>query len=1082
MGNDPSDGEIPFAAADFFAFRTPLLPFDTLLEWAAGLRAARAIASGDLERAVQSDRRELTRRLRATVARAEVREAVFLGSQATSSELDRWLPDPERQDARLEQTLARYLQRMAGRATPFGLFAGTSLGRMGEALNLEVGFVSECRRYSRLDNDHLFALGEYAAGRDDVRRALLYRPNSSLYRLAGRWRYVRSVMAGHTRQFNLVAVDGDEFLDAVVARAGRGAAFDDLTRHVLNCDADGDITIEEAAAYVGQLIDQQLLVCDLEPIVTGPEPVDDMIAQLRSIAPGHEITRRLEEIRDALAEIDRSSIGVDLRRYRQIAEQVDAIGVPSDPARLFQVDLIRPAPRATLSREITGEIGRAVDILHRLAPPPGADTRQQFRDAFIARYERRMVPLTEVLDEESGIGFDRSMAATAEHAPLLNGIPSSTSSGGSLGSWTARDAFLLTKLEMMRREGGTTLELSASDIDQLAAQNRRPLPDAFSAFAVISASGQESGPDFQVLVDWIAGPSGARMLGRFCHADPELRARVVDHLAAEESIRPDAIYAEVVHLPDGRAGNVIARPVLRQFEIPYLGRSGAPDTRQIPISDLLVTVDDDRIVLRSVRLNAEVIPRMTNAHNYQRGPGTYRFLCGLQAQTETGAAVWQWGALDSLAGLPRVTHGRIVLARARWRIDRKQIEAFSKGPLHEQFASIHRWKNEQQVPRFVALADSDNELPIDFENVLSVEAFLHVVKTRPSCTVVEMFPSPDALCAHGPDGRFVHEVVVPFVRRVAAKARKNPAPAVSVPRTQRSFPPGSEWLYVKLYAGTSSVDAILAEPVSGLVRRHVETNAIDRWFFIRYGDPEWHLRLRLHGEPGRLYAEVLPDLSTLLAPALADRRIWKIQVDTYEPEIERYGGDLGLSLSEEMFWRDSDAVLRILGLLPGDAGMDARWLLCLESWDLLLSDLGFSLESKRQFTQDMRSRHARMSNANKAVDRALGDRFRRERKAIEGLLDDRPGPSEEISAALAALRARSIAWAPTIRALRQRDQAGQLTMPLTSLAASFLHMHANRLLRSAQVPQEFVLYDFLDRVYESRLARARRNAATVATR
>ncbi len=40
-------------------------------------------------------------------------------------------------------------------------------------------------------------------------------------------------------------------------------------------------------------------------------------------------------------------------------------------------------------------------------------------------------------------------------------------------------------------------------------------------------------------------------------------------------------------------------------------------------------------------------------------------------------------------------------------------------------------------------------------------------------------------------------------------------------------------------------------------------------------------------------------------------------------------------------------------------------------------------------------------------------------------------------------------------------------------APSYLHMHANRLLRSAHGAQELVLYDFLCRLYESRAARAR---------
>jgi hypothetical protein len=66
---------------------------------------------------------------------------------------------------------------------------------------------------------------------------------------------------------------------------------------------------------------------------------------------------------------------------------------------------------------------------------------------------------------------------------------------------------------------------------------------------------------------------------------------------------------------------------------------------------------------------------------------------------------------------------------------------------------------------------------------------------------------------------------------------------------------------------------------------------------------------------------------------------------------------------------------------------------------------------------------------------------------------------------------RSDRLAPIAAALREREEAGQLVV--ADLALSFAHMHVNRLLRSAQRRQELVLYEFLDRLYESRAARAR---------
>src|SRR6185369_3703820 len=104
------------------------------------------------------------------------------------------------------------------------------------------------------------------------------------------------------------------------------------------------------------------------------------------------------------------------------------------------------------------------------------------------------------------------------------------------------------------------------------------------------------------------------------------------HLRAEEKRAPEIVFAEVVHLPEGRVGNVLLRPLLRGYENPFLGRSGAPADRQIPAADLVLHVRDGRVVLRSRRLDCEVVPRLTTAHSHwsPRNLGVYRLLCALQ--------------------------------------------------------------------------------------------------------------------------------------------------------------------------------------------------------------------------------------------------------------------------------------------------------------------------------------------------------------------------------------------------------------------------------------------------------------------
>ncbi|HEU4533881.1 MAG TPA: lantibiotic dehydratase C-terminal domain-containing protein, partial [Polyangiaceae bacterium] len=56
--------------------------------------------------------------------------------------------------------------------------------------------------------------------------------------------------------------------------------------------------------------------------------------------------------------------------------------------------------------------------------------------------------------------------------------------------------------------------------------------------------------------------------------------------------------------------------------------------------------------------------------------------------------------------------------------------------------------------------------------------------------------------------------------------------------------------------------------------------------------------------------------------------------------------------------------------------------------------------------------------------------------------------------------------------LREAIARGESPATVFGLSASYLHMHINRWLRSAQRPSELVLYDFLRRLYEGERARS----------
>jgi thiopeptide-type bacteriocin biosynthesis protein len=139
-----------------------------------------------------------------------------------------------------------------------------------------------------------------------------------------------------------------------------------------------------------------------------------------------------------------------------------------------------------------------------------------------------------------------------------------------------------------------------------------------------------------------------------------------------------------------------------------------------------------------------------------------------------------------------------------------------------------------------------------------------------------------------------------------------------------------------------------------------------------------------------------------------------------------------------------------------------------------MADLGLGLDARLRVMRQAREGLAREHRVDGAFEERLSAKYRKERKALETLLWS-AGEDHPYEPGLAVLRQRSEALRPVVAELSALERDGRLTESLEELAGSFVHMHVNRLLRAAHRAQELVIYDFLGRLYESRIARARRS-------
>ncbi|MGE5341359.1 MAG: lantibiotic dehydratase [Candidatus Omnitrophota bacterium] len=997
-----------------------------------------------------------------------VDEALFLASPDLHSQLHERLAgkltDPKKVK-KLHYALMRYILRMIARCTPFGLFAGFCVGNWGSETRMELSPIASYSRHTRLDMNYLCALAQDLARHPIIKQKINYYPNSSCYPVGDQLRYVEYRYKNAKRTHHIVAVDHTPYLQRVLQAASGGAQLNDL----IDLLVDDEITREESAEYIAELIDSQVLVNELEPAITGPEFLDQILTVLEKINGIDPILSVIHTVKTDLCAIDSNPIGSTVDAYQQIAEAVKALNTGFELKYLFQTDMVKPFLHCTLDSTIAQDVLDGFVILNKLSPKSSTTMLTQFRDAFTERYETKEVPLLQVLDTEIGLGY-RQSGLSGDVSPLVDdlALPPQGNQGQDI-KWTAIQTLLAKKHRHALSNGLIEIELTDKDVEPFPA-NWDDLPDTLSSIIQLIDAGNGANPKPKIYMSGLGGSSAGNLLGRFCHADPCTDAYVKHITRKEEELNPDVILAEIIHLPESRIGNVLLRPVLRSYEIPYLARAAVPPEFQIKLDDLMVSVKGNRVVLRSKRLNKEIIPHLTNAHNYSYNAlPVYHFLCDLQTQHIRGGLGFNWGTLaNEYEFLPRVIYKNLILSPATWHIRKEEFEPLTKITDDEAlYHAVREWREKRRIPVEVLLADSDNKLYIHLNNAMCIRTLFSVTQNRPGFELEEFLFNAQSAVVNSTDGVFTNEIALSFYRESKGERL---LPKEQHPDIKRTFVAGDEWLYYKFYTGPRTADLLLTELVKPLLERLLSDERIDSWFFIRYADPKEHIRVRFHLPDARHLGAIMADVRNGLAPYIHEKLIWKVQLDTYEREVERYGFN-SMALAETYFHHDSDMIVGMLALIGGDEGERIRWLFGLRAVDAMLDDFRMTMEEKLNLITGLRENFGNEFGLNRGLKEQLETKFRQDRPHINEVLDRATDEVSDMLPLFDLLTQKSIRVTPIVAQLLELNGSGTLQMPLRDLLASFSHMMINRLFKSRQRLHELVLYDFLHRYYKSELGK-----------
>lgn len=939
------------------------------------------------------------------------RRAISVASEALAEALDRE-PGDRKAARTLRASVLRYLIRMSTRPTPFGLFGSVAIGQWGARTDLRIAPGPRPTR-TRLDTGWLISLALAVEQDATVRPQLNLVANTCVFELDGRLYLSDRAACGHPGQPD-VSIKATPVVRKALELAREPVSHAELLTKLVASEPGA--TADRAAGLIDALCAQDLLLADLRPPLTG-DPADHLVKRL----PDRRLAESLALAGNLAATVDHD--GADPSAVRTRIRALDPESTRDE--EVLQVDSALPLAGHTVSSAVAADACGAVETLLRLHPSPGGPAQLAgYQARFLARYgELRTVPLLELLDPRFGLG---PPATAPARNPAVNQQAASR-----------RSAHLLDLAYAAMAGGNREIRLTDADLEALAlwTPDAQALPASLelSAFVVAASAEAVDRGDYRLVVGPnLGGQAAGRGLARFADllgtAGPALLHRIA---GAERGRHGAGVVAELVYLPAKfRSANVVVRPAVREYEIPIGVSPGVPPERVIRPSELAVLVRDGRLRLWWTAGETEVTVSSGHMLNAAAAPAVCRFLHEIGQDGVTPLAGFDWGPAAGLPMLPQVAHGRVVLRPALWRLSRTKAKRQLRVDDQASFGSaLADWRATWRVPRHVYLTAADNRLLIDLEDPEQANQLRQELRRERGNDVVlnEALPGPDDAWLPGPGGGYLSELVIPVIRRQPDPDTRPTTPrpahrASTVDRKDRHRPPGSEWLYLTLYGPKSGQDELITGQLHQFAEDAMGSGIADRWFFLRYADPDPHLRLRLHGQPEILMSQVLPQATRWAAGLVTTGVLSRLGIESYERELERYGGPAATDLAEDIFAADSQSCAVLLGM-RGERAPD-RVELAMLSVDDLLASLGFDPAARLAWYSGV----APPAKVSSAAYQSRGPRLR-------ALLGDSSvrGPWHTTFAT------RRAALEPLAAALRE------LRADVPTLARSYLHLNCNRL-------------------------------------
>ncbi len=187
--------------------------------------------------------------------------------------------------------------------------------------------------------------------------------------------------------------------------------------------------------------------------------------------------------------------------------------------------------------------------------------------------------------------------------------------------------------------------------------------------------------------------------------------------------------------------------------------------------------------------------------------------------------------------------------------------------------------------------------------------------------------------------------------------------------------------------------------------------------------------------------------------------VWKVQTDTYQRELERYG-EKTIEDSETLFWLDSEMMMDYLSIKKDFANEKQQLLFSLLAIDDFLDAFRLSNMQKISLLNNMQMGFKKEFDADKVLRKELDNHFRLMKNDIQSILDRTA--RKDYSVIFNVIEKKHERIFGVVNSIKK-----QLELSLEGFLMSHIHMMINRQYTSRQRQYELLIYDHLHRYYKT---------------